>query len=159
MKIFMTIFVWFVFVFFTVNMTPFPEKSLQKKEYNFGPRFNKWKPHIVKWSKRRGIDPRLVAALSMHESPTGNMRKRGLAGERCVMQIMAYNAPQPERLYEPDYCFKYGTLYLSMMIKKKPTLYTAISAYNTGPNTRRINHKYVERVLDNLEKINKGFKK
>jgi soluble lytic murein transglycosylase len=99
---------------------------------------------IERYSRERGLDPYLVAALIRQES-TFNPRVRSQAGARGLMQILPSTGrllARQERLryhasdlYDPDINIRYGTRYLKDVLGSfGGRVDYALASYNAGPH-------------------------
>jgi membrane-bound lytic murein transglycosylase F len=97
---------------------------------------------IRKYSRKYGLDWRLVAAQMFQESGF-NPRAKSWAGARGLMQVMPRTAREmgfdPKDLYDPETSIAAGTLYLHRMIKLKDSAIPmgqryrfALASYNAG---------------------------
>jgi soluble lytic murein transglycosylase len=93
-------------------------------------------------SRKRGLDPMLVAALTKQES-SFNPRATSGAGARGLMQLMppvgksialsfGYPTWDPVLLYQPDVNLELGTAHLAEMMSQYGSDVRALAAYNAG---------------------------
>lgn len=117
---------------------------------------------IIFLSNKHGVDPRLTLAIILHESwlQVGDYdlsRRRyirGRDGEYGLMQVMPYNFNskfQHKDRFHPFVNIDSGLKYFKQCSRKSRTLEENVSKYNRGCNSRRFNHKYVDRVMTNYK--------
>ncbi|HXW55404.1 MAG TPA: transglycosylase SLT domain-containing protein [Candidatus Cybelea sp.] len=100
-----------------------------------------FKSSIRLWSTRAGVDPMLVAGLIRQESAFereahSNRNAMGLMQlEPKTARLMAHESRirySDERLFDPDYNVRLGTMYLAGLRKQFGSVESALAAYNAG---------------------------
>lgn len=102
----------------------------------------KYKALIQRYAQEYEIDELLVLSVIKTESNFDN-RALSSAGAKGLMQITDETFEwlqsktgeeySPEALYEPEVNIRYGTYYLSLLLKQFEIRDTALAAYNAGP--------------------------
>lgn len=129
-------------------------KIIKKKNYVIeDKRLNRHRKLIIKYAKKYDINPYILAGIILQENCYKKCyskrygRNRGKSGEFGILQVMPMHVRRnKKRLHNRSFNMNIGTKYLAKRIKSVG-LYYGISQYNTGPNTRRINYKYIANVL------------
>jgi soluble lytic murein transglycosylase len=100
-----------------------------------------FKTSIRLWSTRAGVDPMLVAGLIRQESAFereahSNRNAMGLMQlEPKTARLLAHESNvrySDERLFDPDYNVRLGTMYLAGLRKQFGSVESALAAYNAG---------------------------
>jgi len=116
---------------------------------------------IVEVSKQFKVDPRLTLAIILHESglDVGDyaLRQkrfiRGNSGEYSIMQVMPANFRPREDKFDPYTNITAGLRYYKTCSRRSRNTAENISKYNRGCSSKRVNRRYVERVLENYRKL------
>lgn len=116
-------------------------------------RIPKYCREIYTYSKQNNMDPLILSAIIYHESLGAKTHIiRGKSGEYGLTQCMPGNFPKNIKSDSDRFNVKNNILcgikvYKNCSFLRKNDLKKTLSCYNTGPNSKYYNKKYVDKVL------------
>lgn len=110
---------------------------------------------ILRESLSRGIDPCLLYGIAMRESDGHHRRPsgalvRGSSGEYGMMQVMGYHFREGENPHRLEVNVMASARYLKRCLRGRSE-YLAISCYNRGESSTRVNYAYSDYVMERAQ--------